>query len=231
MKRIKLILYVISVSIFSFENAYAYERSELVLPRLQIMPGMNLEQVAYPIIYNKKLMSISNFTTKKSIKDVMSYYSSLFKLKGHGDIAASTMGSKQVIGYEKNGYLYSLEVDRAGSGSSGSIVISRLKNIKNVIHVFPMRINDKLLTHIISFDAGIEAETLILTSQNSMSANRNWYRDRLMKLGWVRYIHHANKNTHEEQYQRGSQSCQVIYSSSGLLNDSNSLIQIHWIKG
>ena len=200
------------------------------LPELKIMPGMQLEWVAKKMIYNNNLLSIRNFSVNQKPDVVMNYYASLFKIKGHGVLKSTSFGKEKTIGYEHEGYLFSIQVKGIQNGSIGSIVVSRRLVIEPVTHEFPVRNTNRVITRIQNLDKGRHATTLHVRSRLSVADNRNWYRSTLKKQGWLIYNTASGRSVYEEQYQKGSQYCQIIYTKTETSSGVETLIQIHWVK-
>ena len=225
------IIYPVVLIICAFGNAWAFENSSQHLPVMKNMPGAHYRWVARSIVYNGKLMSIRNFSSGKNIKEVIRYYTSKFKTKGNGNYRATKIGASEAIAYEYNGFLYSIEVRQEKNGIVGTEIISSLKKYKSRHSAFPIEVRGKLLTKIIHIDEANEAETLILSSHGSIDSNLNWYRSAFRRSGWYRYVYHNQNNTHEEQYQKGREYCQIIYTIGRQMKNDKILIQIHWVKG
>ena len=90
------------------QNAHAEDLASLRMPEFEIMRGMKTEWVADKMIYNGHPMTIQNFSANRSSEDVMRHFASRWKVKGHGELKPRRMGDQMTIGYEHNGYSYSV---------------------------------------------------------------------------------------------------------------------------
>jgi len=225
------IIHLVILTIFTFSNVWAFENSSLHLPVMKNMPGAHYRWVARSIVYNGKLMSIRNFSSDKNIQEVLRYYMSKFKSKGNGSYRVIRIGTAEAIAYEYNGILYSIEVKQVMNGIVGTETISNKKKYQGRHSTFPIEMRGKLLTKIIHIDEVREAETLILSSHGSIDSILNWYRSAFRRSGWSRYVHRNQNNTYEEQYQKGREYCQILYTTGNQMKQEKILIQIHWVKG
>lgn len=213
------------------QHAHAEDLASLRMPEFEIMRGMKTEWVAEKIVYNGHPMTIQNFNANRSTDDVMRHFASKWKLKGHGELKPRRMGEQMTIGYEHNGYSYSVQSRDVPGGSEGSLVVTRNKEFKQGSVKFPLHPDAHVISRIHSIDMGAQSETLTVSSFKSAAVNRHWYSATLTRNGWTGQETLPSSGTQVVAYQKGKAQCQLTFIDKSPVQNHRSMVMIHWIKG
>ncbi len=195
------------------------------------MNGMKTEWVAKKMIYNGHPMTIQNFSAHKSAEYVMQHYASKWKLKGHGELKHQRVGEDMTIGYEHNGYSYSVQARDTLGGSEGSLVVTRNKAFEQGAVKFPLYPEAQLVSRIQSIDMGKRSETLTLSTYQSASMVRNWYSSTLSRNGWITQESLPTNGNGVMAFQKDRAQCQLTIIDKSPVRNHQSMIMIHWVKG
>lgn len=220
-----------SLALFFHYSVSAETLSEITLPDIEPMQGMSTIWIAKKIIYNTHPMSIRHFRCVKSSKEVVHYYASKWKVSGHGELTHKQIGEYKTIGYAHNGYAYSVQVKDIGNRSEGKFVVTRNRAVKKYPIALPIHTDSKIVSRIHSLDMGLESETITLSMNMSMNANRHWFHASFIKDGWIKQDNLTENNKAPHIYQKGKQLCQLIFIDKSSVANHLSMVMIHWIKG
>jgi hypothetical protein len=212
-------------------SVQAEDLSGLQMPLFDVMHGMKTEWVAEKMIYNGHPMTIQNFSANRNAEDVMRHFASRWKVKGHGELKHRRVGDDMVIGYEHNGYSYSVQARDVPGGSEGSLVVTRIKEYEQGPVKFPIRPDAHLVSRIHSIDMGARSETLTLSSFQSASMNKHWYNATLSRDGWIGQETLPSSDGRVIAFQKGKAQCQLTFIDKSLVRNHRSMVMIHWIKG
>jgi len=230
MKYLKTIF--VALVLFSVAgNVNAEEISDLKLPSIKIMQGMQVEWVAEKMVYNEHPMTIQNFRSNRKSKDIMKYYESKWKVKGLGQLKHQIMGKELTVGYANKSHSFSVQARDVPGGSAGSFVVTRNKTFKLPEIKFPIYRDAHIISRIHSLDMNVKSETITLSSYRSTSMNKQWYRSELSRKGWKEQEVMMDKKGAMLQYQKGKQLCQLRFVSKSPVREHRSMVMIHWITG
>ncbi len=210
--------------------AYAEDLASINLPKIKIMHDMSTQWVAEKIVYNAHPMSIQNFKSNKSAKEIISNYASRWKLKGHGQQITQQVGELLSIGYEDNGHNYSVQARDISGGSTGTLVVTRSRIFEQEPTHFPIYPDSQVISRIHSIDVGSRSETLTLSSNEISSISKQWYQSLLVRKGWISQSQLLADNS-TLIYQKDKQLCQLIFIDGSPVPGHHSMVMIHWIKG
>lgn len=226
----------LSIPIFLFfilmvHSAVAEDLSRLKMPSFDVMHGMKTEWVAEKMVYNGHPMTIQNFGANRNADDVMHHFASRWKLKGHGELKHKRVGDEVTIGYEDNGYSYSVQARDVPGGSEGSLVVTRNKEYKQGPVKFPVHPDAQLVSRIHSVDMGAKSETLTLSSYQSAPMIKQWYHSTLLRKGWIGQETLSPSGGGVIAFQKGKAQCQLTFIDKSPVRNHRSMVMIHWIKG
>jgi len=235
-------LSIISVIVLSLATsvASASEKADLKdidLPRFQILPGMEVAWVAEKIGYNGLPVSIQNFKSRDSVKDLFFKYESKWKFKGFNQVVRSRNFGMKVLGIkEPSGVYYTVQArDTANGGSEGSLVVSMspLETAVDTKTDFPLYPNSEVISKIESLDSDIRAETLTVLNNSSVNGIKYWYKSTMSRNGWQEQDTpdaNFNKDAVTLTFQNQRQLCQITIIGNSPDYDGKTVILIHWMK-
>ncbi len=216
-------------------SAYASDLLQQKMPIIEIMPEMNAEWVAEQIVYNGIPMSIKNFKSTKTVKEVVEFYKDHWRNQGADEINQQT----KTIGTEIDGYYYSVQVEKMGLGSEGTMTVTPALLDSDRVQIssetsFPFAPDSQIISRVESIDLGIKSETIMAINQRSVSNNESWLNIELSGQGWKRLEVDTAVNSQQNQlvtFQRGKEMCQVTVIGDDPKFKGSSIILVNWTKG
>jgi len=226
-----LFIVVLLVFFLYIGSVQAEDLGVVKMPQFEAMYGMKTEWVAEKMVYNGHPMTIQNFSVHRSAEDVMRHFASRWKVKGHGELKHNRVGEDLTIGYEHNGYSYSVQARDVPGGSEGSMVVTRNKEFEQEPLVFPLYPEAQVVSRIHSIDMGALSETLTLSTAQSASMISNWYSSTLSRKGWIAQDTLPSTGGGVIAFQKGKAQCQLTFIDKSPVRNHQSMVMIHWIKG
>lgn len=215
---------------------FALPRDPLLvnLPEIEIMPRAEWYWVGQRMALNGVPMSIKMFTYAGSSDDVIKFYRAAWKVRGHGKIKEDRLGSRIIMGYELDGFYFTVQFDPGAAGVQGKAVVtttpSSFKGSKKSILPIPPR--SSIHSKVESLDMGRREETLSLNCRFDVPYVVDFYKSQLQGDGWKLFS--ASGNGQDDSavlhFQRGSELLQLTAKVLHQNNSPQSQLLIHWIK-
>lgn len=203
------------------------------LPELEVMPDAQWFWVSKRMARNNIPMTIKMFSYRGEAIEVKNYYTSLWKTKGHGKSRIKTIGDLTVLGYQLDGYLYSVQYSQKGKIVEGKIVVSTtpltFKYEKKSQIPLPPR--SEITNKLESLDEGRRSETLNVSSRLRVPQLVDFYKAEFEREGWKIYSRSGDSiNGAVLSFQRGGELLQLTITGLQGRNSKFSEVLIHWIK-
>lgn len=203
------------------------------LPELEIVPGATWHWVGRQMALDGMPMSIKEFTYAGSPKEVTSFYLSLWKGMGNGKVRNDSLGRRAVLGYDLNGFFYSVQFESAGGVVRGKVVVTptptRYRKSRKTLLPLPAR--SEVLSKVESLDAGRREETLSIDSRFDVSYVADYYIDQLRSDGWQLQSDRGDRSSSATlNFQRGAELLQLTARGLQQGNSKGCQVLIHWIK-
>lgn len=231
----KLRLFVGIVVFLSALSAFPISRDPLSakLPDLEVMPQAQWYWVGQRMALNGIPMSIKMFTYRGAGDEVGHFYRSLWKVKGHGKSREDKFGSRTILGYELDGFYYTVQFDEARGKVEGKIVVtptpSSYPTSKKTLLPMPPRSN--VISKVESFDAGRPEETVSVDSRFDVSYVVDFYKDQLISDGWQLFSVSGDLNNSAMlNFQRGGELLQLSAKALHQNNSQKTQFLLHWLK-
>ena len=152
-------------------------------PKFPPPPDSKIGRIGDDMIVNGVPMDIRQFTSKKSVEDVLQFYRDFWPQgteKEPGYTETDALTPWRIITRVENGYLMTIQVTEEGDrGSSGLLGMSRLPDPENLPKIgkgFPKLNGSYVANDIQSRDIGKEGRTLQISNRYSVERNANFYR-------------------------------------------------------
>ena len=174
----------------------------IIVEALPVADTMQTQWVGEQMVHNGFPMQIQSFSSKGSAESILAFYRSEWAKPLGKDIPGfveNSIGEWQVISRLEGNENIVIQVksDPAG-GSEGFIsTMETVSSVKKdiVLEDFPQLSGSEMISNTSSVDNGKNANTIILRNRSSVISNRDFYRSRLISLGY--------KNVHEGENDGG----------------------------
>lgn len=203
------------------------------LPAPHIIPKAQSRWIAKRILQNGVPMSILQFSYSGTAQQVADYYQ---QYRANKPVNITSKDNAINIGYEENGFFYSIQVNNSttNSNTQGSIVTSkRLTTPPPPSTDLPLISGSTIISQTNSIDGTISAETLMVSNHHSREANYRYFNQQLKQRGWEKTFETSISNTATSQeliYQLSKQSLQITLFPLQNTTDGRTGILIHWLK-
>lgn len=203
------------------------------LPEIEIIPRAEWNWVGQHMALNGVPMSIKIFTYRGAFEDVVQFYRSTWKTRGHGKLREDKMGARMIMGYELDGFYYSAQFEQSGSVVTGKGVVtpvpSSFRSSKKSTLPIPPR--STVLSKIESLDLGRREETLSVDSKFDVSYIADFYKDALQRDDWqLVSVGGDERNSAVLNFQRSSELLQLTAKALHHNNSQGTQFLIHWLK-
>ena len=227
--------YAAALLLLFAECAFGFSQDPLTvhLPDLPAMPKSEWFWVGQHMAINGIPMSIKMFTYSGKKEDVIQFYHSLWKSQGNGKTRDNDFGDRYVLGYELEGYYYTVQFQVAGGTISGKLVVTptplNYHSSKRTELPLPPKTNVK--SKVESLDNGRREETITATCYFGVSYVVDYYKDSLADDGWKPYSGNgSSQDSAVLSFQRGSELLQLTVKGLQHNNSQKSRFLINWIK-
>lgn len=232
--RLLLRLSAVIAFLYSFP-AFSLSKDPLsvALPEIEIMPGAEWYWVGRQMALNGIPMSIKMFTARAKSEDLIQFYRSAWKVRGHGKLREDRFGSRVILGFELDGFYFSVQFDEAKGGVQGKAVVtpvpSSYHSSKQTSLPLPPR--STVLSKVESIDAGRKEETLSIDTRFDVAYVVNFYKSQLLDDGWMLFSAGGDlQNSAVLNFQKGSELLQLTAKALHHNNSQQTQFLIHWIK-
>lgn len=228
----RISLFLILFLAFSQVYAKARDPLEVKLPVLEVIPGAEWYWVGQHMALNNIPMSVRMFSYPGKREQVEKYYLSKWQTQGHGKIRRQNLGDLQIISYELDRYLYSVQFSQKGAIVEGKLVVSPtpLYYKSSRKSTLPLAPSSKVSSKVESLENGRRSETLSVDSKLPWKQLEAYYVNQLTNQDWVRYSHSENNAGSVTSFQRGGELLQLTIKGLQGRNSSFSQALIHWLK-
>lgn len=229
---LKLIQAILVAWFLTINNAAAYEPLNEKLPDCPVMPGAKWQWVGRSMVVNGIPMSIKLFSLHGSSGDLVEFYNSYWRTRGHGAVTDKLFGSTRILGYELDGYFTSVQfVDEMGS-ISGKIVVSLSPAVirpskKSTLPVPP---GSTVVSRIESKDEAAFSESLTVLVDRSTSFTEQYYQNQLIHAGWQLVREDRKSMDWAAQFQSEVGTLQINIKPLPGQDRNRSKILVHWLK-
>lgn len=231
--RFLAVLCFILCSPFSTVQAAALDPLSVKLPEIEVVPGASWYWVGRQMALDGMPMSIKAFSYSGKPDDVVQFYLSTWKGKGHGKVRNDTLGRRKVLGFDLNGFFYSVQFEQAGGQVQGKAVVSPLpsKYRKSRKSLLPVPPRSSVTSKVESLDLGRREETLSIESRFDVSYVTDFYKDQLSSDGWLlQSVRSDEVESATLNFQRGAELLQLTARGLQQGNSKGCQVLIHWIK-
>ena len=215
--------------------AFAIHQDPLTahLPDLPVMPKAQWFWVGQHMALNGVPMSIKMFTYYGEKADVLEYYHSLWKTLGNGKSREDHLGEKYILGYELEGYYYTVQFEATSGVVKGKLVVTptplNYRGSKRTQLPIPPR--SVIQSKVESLDSGRREETVSVNSRFGVSYVVDFYKQGLVGAGWKLFSDHGVEGDSAVlSFQRGGELLQLTVKGLQHNNSRESQFLINWIK-
>lgn len=197
------------------------------------MPGASWYWVGRQMALDGVPMSIKVFTYPGKPEDVTQFYLSAWKGKGHGKFRNDSLGRRKILGFELDGFFYSVQFEAQGGQVQGKAVVTPTptKYRKSRKTALPVPPRSSVASKVESFDVGRKEETLSIESRFDVSYVADFYADQLASDGWLLQSDRGNHiDSATLNFQRGAELLQLTASGLQQGNSKGCQVLIHWLK-
>lgn len=218
----------------SHVSAFSQDPLTVNLPQLEIIPKAEWYWVGQHMAINGVPMSIKMFTYRGKAEDVAQFYRSMWKGQGHGKLSERTLGARIILGYELDGYYYTVQYEEAAGGMvQGKAVVTptplNYKSSKKSQLPVPPR--SKIYSKVESLDLGKREETLSLETRFDVTYVADFYKRELGKQDWQLFSSSGDqRNSAVMSFQRGGELLQLTAKALQHNNGKATQLLIHWLK-
>lgn len=233
---VKSIVYVLLLCIVADSSAQFRDKTDIDLPKFDVLPRMSTEWVAEKLTYNGLPASIRNFKSTDSVDEVFTAYERQWRTRGFNKVARSRFGEMRTLGIQNGEHYFTVQArSRADGGCEGSLIVSLtpLKATGEVSTEFPLYPNSELISVIESHDAGLAAETIVSINNSSVGSNSSWIKTSLEGDGWVHQQFGMPSTSFKMQqlnFQRQRQLCQVTIVADNPSFGGQTAVIVNWMK-
>ena len=203
------------------------------LPELEVVSGANWYWVSQHMAVNNIPMSIKMFSYPGKPEDVRAFYSGVWKVKGHGTVTQKTIGDMSVLGYQLDGFQYSVQFSRQGEVVDGKIVVTPtpLNYRESKDTTLPLPPRAKVSSVVRSLDGGTVSESVTFETSLGVPHVVDFYMVQLRDDGWVQYSGSGDRTKGAVvSFQRGGELLQLNIKGLQGSNSSFSQVLINWVK-
>lgn len=217
----------------SYALAFSQDPLTVRLPGLEMMPNTEWFWVGEHMAINGVPMAVKMFTYRGSSDDVIQFYRSVWKGKGHGKLKERKFGDRVVLGYELDGFYYTVQFHETPGLIQGKAVVTptplNYKSSKKSSLPIPPR--SRVLSKVESLDLGRREETLSIESKFDVSYVVDFYKRQLGDDNWQLFSASGNqRDSAVISFQRGSELLQLTAKRLQHNNSHPTQLLIHWIK-
>lgn len=203
------------------------------LPNVEIMPQSEWIWVGQHMALNGVPMSIKMFTYRGKGEEVAQFYRSLWKGKGHGKLSERMMGPRKILGYELDGFYYSIQYEEMNGVVQGKATVTptplNYKSSKKTRLPVPPR--SRIYSKVESLDMGRREETLSLETRFNVAYVADFYIRTLEDQGWQVFSSSGDRrNSAVMSFQRGGELLQLTAKALQHDNSQKTQLLIHWLK-
>lgn len=154
---------------------------------------MAVKLVAKEMVVNGIPMKAYQFHTKKSVEDVVKYYTSIWD-----DLNDVKFGEWRILSHRENGYLLTVQFENESNiVTHGLLGISPLfdmleasnseikKMVNNVGKGISLPPNSEVINDINSTDLGKDSRTIVFRNKLSVNRNYQYFRTKYSNKGWI----------------------------------------------
>lgn len=230
-----LVRLLLLLSVLYCVPANALSRDPLLvdLPALEAPPGADWFWVGQHMAMNNIPMSVKLFTFRGEAESVEKYYLSKWRSLGHGKLTNKAIDTLKVLGYELDGFHYSVQFSEKAGVVEGKIVVTPtpLNYSADKRTTLPIAPRSKVSSKVESLDSGRRSETLTLDSSLGVRQLLDFYVVELQRDGWVRYsISGDLESGAVAGFQRSGELLQLTIKQLQGRNSSFSQVLLHWVK-
>lgn len=150
-------------------------------------PQARVEWVAPYMMYNGVPMSVKRFDSEQKPEAILAFYRQAWRGSGKQAPQENVVEPWQTIAAVRGKCFFTVQVQAAGSGSTGLLSATQepdKPNVRSSDHALPMMSGSTVINDIEHRDDGKQARTLVLSNSFSAEANANFYRQQLGDQGW-----------------------------------------------
>lgn len=214
-------------------SAFSQDPLTVNLPSIEIMPKAEWYWVGQHMAVNGIPTSIKMFTYRGKPEEVAQFYRSLWKAKGHGKQSERSFGARTILGYELDGFYYTIQYEESRGMVQGKAVVTptplNYKSSKKTQLPLPPRA--KVYSKVESLDLGKREETVSLEARVDVSYVADFYKRELGSQGWQLVTASGDqRNSAVMSFQRGGELLQLTAKALQHNNSQATQLLIHWLK-
>ncbi|MGB1059796.1 MAG: hypothetical protein ACPGZU_06675, partial [Ketobacter sp.] len=162
---------------------------DVKLPELEVVSGAQWYWAGRHLAVNNIPMSVKLFSYPGKAEEVERFYLGLWQIKGHGKLTQKSIGDLNILGYQLDGFQYSVQFSQQGNVVDGKIVVSptplNYKERKKTTLPLPPRA--KIASVVQSLEMGKRSESVTLDTSLGVAQVLDFYRVQLQSEGWQQY--------------------------------------------
>lgn len=230
-----LIRFFVVIAFFYSLPALSFSKDPLsvALPEVEIMPGAEWYWVGRQMAFNGIPMSVKMFTVRAKSEDLIQFYRSAWKVRGHGKLREDRFGNRVILGFELDGFYFSVQFDEAKGVLQGKAVVTPVPSSyqSSKKSSLPVPPQSTILSKVESIDAGRKEETLSIDTRFDVAYVVDFYKSQLQDDGWMLFSASGDlRNSAVLNFQKGSELLQLTAKALHHNNSQKTQFLIHWIK-
>lgn len=205
------------------------------IPKATIPDGAQAQWIAEKMALNGLAMSIRHFRYAGNIEQVRSFYADSWGRLGCPVLTQLNQSPGHMLGCETNGFYLSVRLVETDHGVEGVVTVSELPTSATVNRKtkFPKLNTTQVIQKVESKDINNVAETLLLTSPDSLETNMNYVDEQLIQMGWVaedvaETVNYTDSSV-TKIYKRKNQIVQIVYTPKNV-NLGGTEMWVNWVK-
>lgn len=203
------------------------------LPELEVIDGAKWYWAGRRMAVNNVPMSIKLFSYKGSVEEVKAYYLGVLKVKGHGKVSQKAIGDMAILGFQLDGFQYSIQFSQQGDVVDGKIVVTptplNYKESKSTEVPLPPR--SRVSSVVESLEAGQRSESVTFETSLGVPHVLDFYNAELKNDGWIQYSGSGDGYQGAVvSFQRRGELLQLNIKGLQGANSTFTQVLINWIK-
>lgn len=203
------------------------------LPELEVITGAQWYWAGRKMAVNNIPMSIKLFSYAGNMDDVKAYYLGLWQMKGHGKVSEKSIGDMVVLGYQLDGFQYSVQFSQQGEVVDGKIVITPtpLNYRENKDTSLPLPPRSRVSSVVKSIEVSSLSESVTFESTLGVPQILDFYMIELRGDQWQQFSGSGDGETGAVvSFQRGGELLQLNIKGLQGRNSSFTQVLINWVK-
>ncbi|RLT97967.1 MAG: hypothetical protein D9N14_10035 [Ketobacter sp.] len=203
------------------------------LPELEVIEGAQWYWAGRRMAVNNVPMSIKLFSFPGTQEQVKAFYLGLWKTRGHGKLTQKAIGDMSILGYQLDGFQYSVQFSQQGEVVDGKIVVTPtpLNYEERRKTSLPLPPRSRISSVVESIESGQRSESVTFESSLDVPQVLDFYLTQLKNDQWVQYSGSGDGyGGAVVSFQRGGELLQLNIKGLQGANSTFSQVLINWVK-